>query len=93
MKLDKSKPYITVCGAGVIDGFTGVRFMQGGKYFGGDGTLARREGKEVAPAIAAPAAKSKKLSARAQKAADAKVKAEAEAEGNEAEGNEANAES
>jgi hypothetical protein len=67
--LDRKKPYGTIRGKGNIDGFVGVRFVQDGVYFQGDGSLAKSE-KTAAPAAKAPAAK-KAPAARAKTAAKA----------------------
>jgi len=43
-KLDKSRPYGEVRGDGEVDGFVGVRYVQDGTYFSGDGNVARFDG-------------------------------------------------
>lgn len=73
--LDRKKPYGTIRGKGNIDGFVGVRFVQDGVYFQGDGSLAKPE-KTAAPAAKkAPAAKAKTAAKASGAAAAAAVTA------------------
>lgn len=65
-KLNKDKPYAVVRGTGNIDGHTGVRYMQDGKYFSGDGSPAKRS-HTVAP-VAPVAAKAPSAPAKAARA-------------------------
>lgn len=82
--LDRKKPYGTIRGKGSIDGFVGVRFVQDGVYFQGDGSLAKPE-YTAEPAAKAPAAKAPAAKAKpAAKASGAAAAAEVTASGDDA---------
>lgn len=75
-KLNKDKPFATLRGTGNVDGHVGVRYMQDGKYFQGDGSPAKKGGEkdhatprkvEAGAATRTRAADTAKAKARASK--------------------------
>ncbi len=83
-KLDKDKPYATIRGTGKVDGHVAVRYMQGGVYFQGDGSPAKKAGDKANPTprkVEAGAATRKRAADTAKaKARAPKVEVSAEAE-------------
>jgi len=69
MKLDRSKPFGTICGT--HDPFPNARFEQGGRFFGVDGNLCPGQNVPKAEAPAPKVDPATDAAAKAQKAADA----------------------